>query len=203
MANQDIRKGLVPVGSLSNAGYYGADAEFYKKSDYAVALFVGDPIVVNGTANLAKYRERIAGSLPEITIAAAGDGNPISGVIIGFYLPASGSTPFTSNYSPASTEAIALVDIDARTLYEVQADSANVIAATDISANANVVYTHSGNTTTGQSGAELNTASMTTTSTYQLQIMRLINRVDNELGTNAKVLVRINNHSYANVVAGI
>ena len=71
-------------------------------------------------------------------------------------------------------------------------------------ADANLVYTHTGDTVSGLSGAELNTASMTGDATYQLQILGLANEVSgNLLGTNSKLLVKIKIPSYATGVAGV
>ena len=52
-----------------------------------------------------------------------------------------------------------------------------------------------GNTTTGASGMELNTADHKT-ATAQLRIMGLVQRPDNSVGVNAKLAVLINEHFY-------
>lgn len=204
MSNTDFRAGLVPVDSLSQAGYKGKNNPYYVPSTYATALYVGDPVIVTGTANTSTIKgEFPAGTLPEVNKATAGATNRITGVITSFLVPFSGSTPFQSNYKPASTEAVVYVCDDPSVLYEIQADSTAAVAATDISTNANIIFTHSGDTVSGKSGAELNTSSMTADATYQLQIMRLVNRSDNALGTNAKLIVRINLSTNANALAGV
>jgi hypothetical protein len=202
MTNPDARYGLKPLDGLNAASI--KENAYYVPSSYGTALFVGDPVVITGTSNTAAVVEYNPGALQEINKATAGATNRITGVITGFRY-VNGNTPVGANpYKPASTEAVVLVCDDPDALFVVQADSANPIAATDMSANANVVYTHSGDTTSGLSGAELNTASMTADATYQLQIMRLYNITEgNDLGTNADVVVRINLHSYAHGVAGV
>jgi len=201
MANADIRKGLVPVDHQILKGYCGKSRPYYVPATYAVALYVGDPVLVTGTSNTANILGHKAGALPEINLATAGDGNYIAGVITGFDLPLDGNTPFSANNKPASKEAVVWVNDDPYTIFEIQADSANAVAETDISSNANIVYTHSGSG--AYSGCELNTASMTTTYTYQLRILGLVERADNALGINAKLLVRINKHFYAPITPGI
>ena len=197
MANADTPFGLKPI--QLGSGQYRI-RPYYVPATYATALFIGDPVIVTGTANTSEVDEFIAGSLPEVNKATAGTTNKIAGVIV-----AVGADPDNRDkiYSPASTEAVVWVCDDPDALFEIQADNQADIAATDIGSNANVIYTDSGDTTTGLSGVELDTSSMTTTVGYQLKIQRLVNRPDNELGTNAKLVVSINNHFYANAVVGI
>jgi len=74
--------------------------------------------------------------------------------------------------------------------------------------NANFV-SGSGSTTTGFSGYQLQASSVATTNTLDLKIMRALNQSDNAIGgttntnMNAKWLVKINNHQYANQEAGV
>ena len=203
MANSDIRKGLVPVDHLINRGLCGKSRPYHARSDYAVAMFVGDSVLVMGTSNLTKLQDNQIATLPDVNLATAGDGNFIAGVVTGFIITGANNTPFRSNYKPASTEAIVLVNDDPYTIFEIQADSDTAIAATDISANANLIYTHGGDTVSGRSGNELDTSSMTTTATYQLRILGLVNDPSNTVGLNAKLLVLINKHFYAKLTAGI
>ena len=66
------------------------------------------------------------------------------------------------------------------------------MAATDVGNNADIVV-GSGSTTTGTSGMELDSSTKNTTSA-QLRIVELIQTADNAIGTNAKWLVKINEH---------
>jgi hypothetical protein len=203
MANNDNPQGLVAVGHQFNGGLVGKGKPYYIGTGDATALFKGDPVIVTGTANTSQIREYVPGTLPVITRATAGATNAITGVISGFDLPRPGEGPFGAVHRPASTEMIVYVLDDPYVIYEIQADSANAVAETDIRTNANIVYTHSGNTTSGQSGAELNTASMTADATYQLTILRMVPRVNNEMGTNVKLEVRVNLSTEALRIAGI
>mgnify|MGYP003646593022 FL=1 len=196
-----------PFGLRATVNSYGGQPvvnAYYIPSTYATALFVGDPVVKTGTANsntIIADREYQPGSLPEINKATAGTTNLITGVILGFaFLP----TDLAKTYNPASTERVALVCDDPAQLFEIQCETAGTaLAITEIGLNANLVYAESGSTLTGLSGAELDTSTPATTQDFQLKIKRIIDRGDNELGTHAKVLVSINQHTEANNTAGI
>ena len=190
MANVDAPFGLKPVRYMSGAPYNGAANVYYAPASYATALFIGDPVIITGTSD--------ASGIPEVNRATAGATNRISGVIVGF-------EPEPTNlglvYRPASTLRKILVADDPALLFAIQADGS--VAQADIGLNANVIYTHAGSTVTGLSGAELNTATDASDATFQLQTMRLLDVADNEFGANARILVRINLHSFAAAVAGV
>src|SRR5690606_39013337 len=111
----------------------------------------------------------------------------ITGVIVGFSaLPGD----LNKNYNPASTERVAWVADDPDLEFEIQADGA--VAAASMGLNAVLIYTHSGSTTTGLSGAELDTTSDApeANASNQLTILRAVNREDNDTTlTHAKVIV--------------
>lgn len=200
MANVDRPFGLAPVRHKSGAPYNGATNPYYIKGDYGTALFIGDPVVKTGTSNTAKVTVPGGGSfaigtLPEINKATAGDANAVTGVIIGFTPLA---TDLNKNYNPASTERVALVCDDPDILFEIQADGA--IPAASMGLNAVFIYTHSGSTTTGLSGVELDTTSdvPAADASNQMLIVRAANREDNDTTlTHAKVEVLLNNHTEA------
>lgn len=206
MANTDAPFGLRPIKHKGGAPYTGAANPYYIPSTYATALFIGDPVIKTGTANTAEVTEPgagkfIPGSLPEINKATAGDGNAITGVIVGF---SPDPDNLSRSYNPASTERIAYVCDDPDVIFEIQADGA--IAATQVGLNAVLIYTNSGSTTTGLSGVELDTSSdaPAADASNQLTILRVVNRTDNEAGSaNTKVEVKINQHTEANNVIGI
>lgn len=193
MANTDAPSGLTPVKYAWGAPYTGAARPYHVLSSYATALFIGDPVVISGTSNTVEIRGFPPGTLPNVEKAAAASGQ-ITGVIVGF-LPLDGQT--SNVYGAASTTRIALVADDPDLLFAIQDDASAALAATDIGNNAQLIFTHSGSTYTGRSGVELDATTPATTSTFQLTIISLLDRPDNELGTNAKWLVRINQHTYA------
>jgi len=204
MANVDTPFGLKPLRYKGGGPYNGAVNPYFIKSDYATALYIGDPVVKTGTSNTAAVSAPGAGSfgigtLPEINKTAAGDVDGatkrITGVIVGF---APLATDLNKNYNPASTERIAYVCDDPDVVFEIQADGA--VAAASVGLNAVLIYTHSGSTTTGLSGAELDTTSDApeANASNQLIILRASNREDNDTTlTHAKVEVMINAHTEA------
>ena len=199
MANVDSPFGLKPIRHRNGAPYNGASNPYYIPVGYGAALFIGDPVIkVTTTANAAHVSaagvgEFNIGTLMGINKATAGDGNRITGVIVGFApLP----TDLSKQYNPASTERVALVCDDPDVIFEIQADGA--VAATSIGQNACLIYTHSGSTVSGLSGAELDTTSVgiSADASNQLLILRAVNRPDNDTTlTHAKVEVLINQHT--------
>lgn len=191
MANKDQPLGLVPVRHANGAPYNGAYNEYYVPSTYATALFVGDPVVITGTGNAAAYNGNPPGALPEVN--KSGEGTLLTGVIVGFNpLP----DDLSKTYNPASTERIVYVADDPDLIFECQEDSdGGAIAVASIGLNCELEFATGGNTLTGKSGVELDSSGVATTNTFNIKIMRLVNRVDNDLGTNAKFEVCINLHT--------
>lgn len=194
MANTDAPFGLRPVKYAWGGAYDGRCRPYIALSSYGTALFIGDPVIITGTSNTTEVRGFKPGTLPTINKATAGADNAITGVIVGF-LPLDGQT--SNVYGAASTTRIALVADDPDLLFAVQDDASGTLAETDVGNNANVVFTHSGNTYTGLSGVELDATTPATTANFQLTIISLLDRADNEVGQWAKWLVRINRHTYA------
>lgn len=203
MANANTPAGLTP---LKNSPFVEIPKNYYYiPSTYATALFIGDPVIKTGTSNTANVlsdgRKFAAGSLPEINKATAGDTNKITGVIVGFLANPSN---LTLNYNTASTERVAIVADSPLQEFMIQEETAGTaLAATSVGLNANVVFAESGSTATGLSGVELDTSTPATDATFQLKILRLLDAPENAIGQHAKWRVKINNHTEANIVAGI
>lgn len=206
MSNRDTRFGLRPIRHRNGAPYSGAANPYFVPASYATALFLGDAVVKTGTANTAIVTapgagEFAIGSLPEINRVAAGDGNAITGVIVGFApLPDN----LSLNYNPASTARVVYVCDDPDVVFEIQADGA--VPATSVGLNAVLIYTHAGSTVTGFSGAELDTTSdaPAADASNQLTIQRVVNRLDNTPNSiHNKVEVKINLHTEAANTLGI
>ena len=205
MANADPPFGLRAVGhpmGLSKARIRA----YAVASDYGTALFPGDPVIKTSTANAAEVSApgvgtMPAGTMPEVVKATVGTTNRITGVIVGV---AADPDALGRRYIPANTGGIVFVNDDPLTEYEIQADGA--IAATQIGLNAVLIYTNAGSTATGQSGAELDSGTTTApaaTVGFQMAILGIVPRPDNELGANAKCRVRINQHTETNASTGI
>ena len=203
MTNSNTPYGLVPV---KNSPFVEIPKNYYYiPASYGTALFIGDPVIKTGTSNTVNVtsagRFFNAGSLPEINKATAGDANKITGVIIGFLaIP----TNLNIAYNAASTERVAIVADSPFQEFEIQEESAGTpLAVTSVGLNANLVFAESGSTVTGLSGVELDTSTPATDATYQLKILRLLDAPENAIGQHAKWRVKINNHTEANIVAGI
>lgn len=181
MPNTNAPLGLRPVRYASGAPYNGACNPYFIPSSDGTALFIGDPVIIAGSGD--------TNGVPTATRATAGATNRITGVVVGF-VPT--RTFETLGYRPASTDMYALVADDPNLLFEIQEDAVGgALAVTDIGLNADLVA-GSGNTYTKQSGFQLDTSTKGTGATLQMRIEGFQQRADNEVGANAKILVRIN-----------
>ena len=190
MANIDKAFGLRPIGNLSATGaqkQYG-----YQIADnQAGTIFQGDLVVLTGGF--------ISRFLPASHTAAVGVFNGCN-----YNDPTTGKPTF-SNFYPGSvniTSGQISADVldDPNQLFIVQCDAS--IAATDIGKNADVIGT-GGSTTNGISTMELNSSTLATTAALNLKVVGLYNDVNNAFGTNAVVVVKINEHVYGSTgVAG-
>lgn len=192
MANSDAPFGLRPVKHKGGAPYNGAFNLYYIPSGDSTAVFIGDPVTIVGDSNDNEINGFPPGSLSEVARTTVGDGNAISGVVVGVLA----STRDSTTYRVASTERILMVCDDPDVIYEIQADG--TLTADDVGLNAVLIATHSGSTITGRSGIELDTTSDTPAadSSNQLYIVGLKPAVNNELASaNSVALVTIVNHS--------
>lgn len=200
MANTDAPSGLKPIRHRNGAPYNGAANPYYIPSSYATALFVGDPAIKTGTSNTTAIEGMQAGTLPEINKATAGDGNALTGVIVGFGVD---NNLLDTPSNPASTERIVWLADDPDLVFLVQDDASAILDATSVGLNANLVFTHAGSTTTSRSGVELDATTPSADASNQLTIQRLHYIENNELGINAGWEVKINQHTEATGVIGI
>lgn len=181
MANLNAPTGLQPVRYRSGAPYNGAANVYYVPATDGTALFRGDPVIIAGSADDS--------GVPTITRATAGSAGRITGVVVGF-VPS--PTILANGYRLASTAEYVLVADDPDLLFEIQEDSTGgALAATSVGLNADLVA-GSGSAATKLSGFQLDSSTADTTATLQLRIVGFTQRADNEIGANAKVLVRIN-----------
>jgi len=199
MANADTPFGLQPIfpSGVGGGSQTGQVVKMYLPSDYATDAFIGDPVTVVAAGSNDVVVTTIGGTyeigtLPEVNVTSVGDGNDISGVIVGF----EATTRDSAVYGAASTVRVANVITDPFQEYLIQADGA--VPPLSVGLNAVLIATHSGSTTTGLSGMELDTTSdvPAADASNQLVIKRLYNSPDNE--TNAihnKVVVRIAIHT--------
>lgn len=191
MANPNSPYGLKPVRERDGSPYSGAANTYYVPSTDATALFIGDPVILAGSADTA-------GTAPTVTRATAGATNRITGVVVGFQ-PSPDFVPY--GYRPASTAMYVLVADDPYIEYVIQAD-ADGVAAAQVGLNANLT-SGSGSTYTKRSGFILDGSTPDADATYQLRILGLEPQINNEVGAYADVLVRINLPTEAGIASGL
>ena len=190
MANADNADGLKPACYLNGAPYNGQANQYQIEAGEAVQVMIGDLVKLGSTASTS------AKGLASVEIAAVGD--VVVGVVVGV-LPTDRDSTI---YRAASVERIVLVADDPQLLFEVQEDG-GAIALASIGLNCNLI-TAAGSTFTGMSGWELDTSEVSTLNTYDVQIVRGVDRADNLLvSTNARWLVRLNNHQFVDGTTGV
>jgi hypothetical protein len=151
-----------------------------------VRLGIGDPVVITGTADTT-------GKYPVVTRATEGDGNYLTGAIVGFEPDAD---YLAQTYRTASTARYVYVADDPDLVFEAQEDSTGgALAATNVGQNISLYTAGSASTTTGLSLFELDSSTASTEQSAQCKILGLSPREDNAIGTNAKWLVMINLHT--------
>lgn len=187
MANVDSPSGLRPVKHLDGSPYNGMTNRYYVDSSYGTAIFTGDAVKSSGTAD--------ANGVPGVEQVAAGEN--IRGVVVGV----EPVTDESLSYIPASTGGYVFVADAPDIIFEIQEDSAGgALAVTNIGQNADIVV-GTGSTVTGTSAMELDSSTAAATAA-QLRILRLVQREDNEIGTNAKFEVMANEHELK-ITAGV
>ena len=184
MANQDASFGMKPVRMMGGSPYSGGQSRYRIAANYGTSIFQGDMVM------------QVTGG--GVEIHADGGTVPIVGVFNGckYTDPTSGEQVF-SNYYPASTNAsdlIAFVHDDPNTVFEIQADDTFPVA--DLFGNFDIVYTNSGSTYTGISGAELDVTTGATATSLPLKAIDVSQDPDNSdvASANTNVLVVIQNH---------
>jgi hypothetical protein len=189
MANSNNPFGMRPLGNLSATGaqkQYG----YLIKEDYGTNIFQGDLVRIVGG-----YIQRLSGA--DQTAVGVFNGvfynDPVTG-------KPTWSNKFIANAAYTVDLQADIID-DPSQLFLIQADS-QVIVQADIGENVGVAY-GSGSVTTGQS-AMTTTGAPGTTQGNTLKIVGLYNEPGNELGAYAKLVVKINNHSYGSLgVTGV
>ena len=193
MANKDAAFGMKPVRMIGGAPYTGGQSRYRIAANYGTSIFQGDMVaqVTGGT----------------VEVHADGGTVPVVGVFNGcqYTDPTSGEQVF-SNYYPASTNAsdiIAFIIDDPDVVYEVQAD--DTFPVTDLFGNFDIVYTSSGSTQTGISGAELDVTTGATNTNLPIKAIDISEDPNNsDTGAaNTNVLVVIQNSVFGVKGAGL
>lgn len=189
MPNADSATGLTPVRMLSGAPYNGATNRYFVPASDSTAAFIGSLVKLAGSAD--------ADGVATVTSNVA-TGNPVVGVVVSVE-PVTNDSP---TYRVASTARYVNVCDNPNVLFEIQC--AGTLTAAMIGNVADGATFTTGTAATGRSLTELaiSTVSASGDGTEDFLIVGLANRPDNEIGADAKVLVRLNNHQYVDGTAG-
>jgi hypothetical protein len=192
--------GFRPVKTMTGAPYNGqADVMFVPASDASV-IMVGDAVKLLGDA-------RAATGVPTVTRVSGATDIPV-GVVVGILFTGVGDTVNTPPvndlntpiYRRTLTDRYLLVATDPHLTYEVQYAGTSVAAATvtaNVGQNGQFTLT-AGNTSSGASGMQLDSAGLATTATLPLKIVGIPNRPDNIPGdTYISYYVKLNTTSFA------
>lgn len=204
MAYSDAPFGFVPRRYISGAPYNGAANAYWVDSSDSTALYIGDPVQIDGTSNTAEVKVAgggsfQAGTLEGVTRATAGATNKVVGIVVGVMASDRDSLP----YRAASTERVVWVADDPGLVFEAQADGA--VATTAVGLNSNFVLDTAGSTSTGMSGAEVD-ATTATGATNQLTILGFTNDPKNEAnaaGNRVLVQIALHQRSTAGGIVGV
>lgn len=142
MANLDSPMGFNPVGKIGSGPSQKA-AEYNVTND---AIFQGDAVQIAGNSGV---------------LTQAGVGTTNVGVFWGCNFDDSTGKPAFKNQSAAGQASVAFVYDDPYQVFELQGKTGTNSAQTDIGRKADIVV-GTGNTTTGISGMELDTATFAT-----------------------------------------
>ena len=190
MANVNAPSGL--KAKYHRAGGVMRLSEYTIASGLAANIYAGDLVKSTGTGR-------------NITVCAAGERGV--GVFDGVkYVDAAGNVQFSRRWATGTTlatgtTATALVYDDQGIVFEVQASAAFVEA--DVNLMSDITAATAGNATTGQSGMQWDSAFPPATASAQLKAIGLSPDPNNAYGTNAKILVIINEHENGAAVTGL
>ena len=173
--------GFRPVKTTTGAPWNGQSEVCFMSSGDSTVVMVGDAVKLAGDA-------RAATGVPTVTRVSGATDIPY-GIVVGILFTGVGDLTNvppvndlnTPVYRRASTDRYVLVCTDPHVVYEVQYAGTSVAAAT-ITANVGLngqFTTTAGNTTTGASGMQLDSAGLATTATLPLKIVGFPNRPDN------------------------
>ena len=200
MASVSRINGFRPVKTITGAPYSGQANVYFVPASDSTVIMVGDAVKLLGDA-------RAATGVPTVTRVSGATDIPV-GVVVGILFSGVGDVanvpPVTDLNTPvyrrASTDRYLLVADDPNLIYETQYAGTSVASAT-ITANVGLngqFVVSAGNTTSGASGMQLDSAGLATTATLPLKITGFPNRPDNIPGdTYFSYYVKLNTTSQA------
>lgn len=194
MATTSRPRGLQPVKMIGGRNASHGQTLYKIPSNYATAIFNGDPVVMTASGSTRGTIARMNATVTATTITS-------SGTWLGVFLGCEYTDPTLGykvwrQYYPGSivaSDIYAHVIDDPDALFEIQADGA--VAQTAQGCNAAIIQTAVGNTTTGNSGLQLDASSVENTSTLPLRIVDFVTKPESSIGdAYTDVIVRLNTH---------
>lgn len=191
MSNSNRPNGFSPHSYLNGAPWNGQARIYSIPAAYATALYIGDPVISGGSADI----------FGTPTIALGGVTGALRGVIVGLgtsptFMGNAGNPDIT--YRPAAAQAkdwYAMVVDDPNVLFEIQeATGAAQIAAADIGLNTQAVAGSGNGFISGWNLQSVTGFTPVVTATIQLRLMGLDRVLGNGFGAYAKHIVKINVH---------
>jgi len=191
MANIDRPNGLRPIRMLDGSPYNAQAMSWPVDASNGTAIFKGDLVVLEDDGN----------------VAPAGAGGAVLGVCVGIDVDRDVAATEYPGYLPASTAGNILVELGRNVVFEIQEDSVGgAMVATNVGSNGDVAA-GAGSTSTGRSAYELDSSDViandASAATAQLRVLKLSSRTDNEIGTEAKWEVIINEHQFTDSNIGL
>ena len=196
MANDTNFWGLRPVKHISGAPWNGVTEKCYVGSDYATAMYIGDPVQIS-TDSSASHATAMYTS---VILAGVATTSVIYGVITSF----DDSEDYSTVYRAGATERYINVCVDPTVIYYIRGNGAAAPTAATPFLNA-IMVAGTSSTVTGLSGKGLDEgtgSSPATTIGHQLTILRLANLPDNEMAAYAIYEVLINTHQLRAAAVG-
>lgn len=189
MANPNNPFGFRPIIRMGGSPF--SVTEYAKPSTDANAIFMFD-ILKKVTGGVALPESPQGYLLP--TVQTGYQGTPGTTLWQGVSL----------NYGAASTATVHSVCDEPDVIFIGQCKTGTTVAtASHIGKNANISTTTAGSTTTKQSGLAVDGATIATTSTLDLRILRVAMIVPNAEGDSAILEVLINKHELGLQTAGV
>jgi|SRR5687767_7571255 len=189
MANPNVQRGLIPVGSLLASPYSGKVMTFLATGATG-AIYIGSPVLPGGDSGLYNGKR----------YATCAGGFVTSNGVLGVCVGVEPVTRESTIYRVDSTARLIKVNVDPFAIYEVQdsqdTDAAAVLS-TEIGMTADLT-SDAGSTVTGRSSIELDGSTATATYTpgttdTDVEIIEIVRNPENAIGANCRYRVRLLN----------
>ena len=189
MANVDAPFGLRPIGNTVGSSDFQM-TEYLIPDNEGTSIFQGDPVEIDdNNAGFIAVQEAVT-NVDNIGV--------FNGCLIDSD-PSTGKPKFSNFYSQTNItqgKIKAFVFDNPYQRFLIQGDSATAAAAADIGKVADTVATHSGSTTTGISGLELDVSDLAATDGQLKAIAFTGDPQNNELAIHANYVVQFNEHAH-------